>query len=252
MHDDELRDVWSRYWEAYYADEGNARKVRTVATEYPLRRGLDVSYRDLIDVGMSEATVRLEPDRVLDSGVETFEAFVRGLDLEHTWERDFSVMILHLTDFPTGFRSFDYSNLIAYLNQLVQLEVTLDADPEPTSDLMEAAFVCMDGHTTRVHQPGRRLREIGFCPVDDCGKPVLLEEHDSLFAEILTCTGSGEGFSEVPMVMGGQRWKRAEMRGGDTFTVNGIPRAEFPGDSTHGTVRLDVLSMERSEDSSLF
>jgi hypothetical protein len=34
------------------------------------------------------------------------------------------------------------------------------------------------------------------------------------------------------------------MREGDSFVVNGIPRADFTGDSTHGSSYLDALSLE--------
>jgi hypothetical protein len=107
---------------------------------------------------------------------------------------------------------------------------------------MEAAFVCPDGHLTRLHQPGRRRREYDLCP--ECGKSVYLEERESLFAEILTVTADGDGFSGVPLVVGGRRWKRERMREGDRLRVVGVPRADFREDSTHGTSYLDVLSLE--------
>jgi hypothetical protein len=240
--DDSVRSVWEEYWEAYYDEIGSAQAVRGVATEYPVKRGLVVDYGDLLDVGMSHDRLRHDPDAVLGAGVETFGDFVDGLGLEGAWERDYDTLILHLTNLPDGYKSFDYSNFMEHLNELVQVEVTFTADPEPTSDLMEAAFVCPDGHVTHLHQPGRRRREYDRCP--ECGKSVYLEERESLFAEILVARGSGEGFSDVPVVIGGRRWKRERMREGDSFVVNGIPRADFTGDSTHGSSYLDALSLE--------
>ena len=241
----DLRAAWERYWDAYDADERQARRVRAVATDYPVKRGLVVSYPDLLDAGMSERELRMRPDRTLGMGVETFASHVRGLDLDGVWERSFDVLILHVDDLPGGFKPFD-SNLMAHLNELVQLAVTFDAAPERISDLMEAAFVCTSGHVTRVHQPGRRRRDIGHCP--ECGDPVYLEERESLFAEIQRVSVSGDGFDGLTGILGGRRWKDVSIEEGDTATVNAIPRADFREDSTHGSAYLDLLHVEVEAD----
>lgn len=241
----ELRAAWERYWETYDADQRQARRVRTVATDYPVKRGIVVSYPDLLTAGISERALRTTPDRVLGMGVETFASFVRGFDLDDVWERPFDVMILHVDDLPGGFKPFD-SNLMAHLNELIQLEVTFDAVPERISDLMEAAFVCTTGHVTRIHQPGRRRRDISHCP--ECGDPVYLEERESLFAEIQRVSLSGDGFDHVTGILGGRRWKGLSIDEGDTAMINAIPRADFREDSTHGSAYLDILHVEVEED----
>jgi hypothetical protein len=178
-------------------------------------------------------------------GVETFGSFVHDLDLDGVWERSFDVMILHVDDLPGGFRPFD-SNLMAHLNELVQLDVTIGGSLERISDLMEAAFVCTTGHVTRIHQPGRRRRDIGHCP--DCGDPVYLEERESLFAEIQRVPVSGEGFDGITAILGGRRWKNLSIGEGDTAMVNAVPRADFREDSTYGSAYLDLLHLEVEED----
>lgn len=241
----DLRAVWERYWADYYADERRARRVRTVATDYPVRRGVVVSYPDLLEAGMSERELRMRPDRTLGMGVETFGSFVRDLDIEDAWERPFDVMILHVDDLPGGFKPFD-SNLMAHLNELVQLEVTFEGPLERISDLMEGAFVCTSGHVTRVHQPGRRRRDIGHCP--DCGDPVYLEERESLFAEIQRAPVAVSGFDSLTAILGGWRWKDLSIGEGGAAVVNAIPRADFREDSTHGSAYLDVLHVDVDED----
>lgn len=241
----DLRAVWGEYWDAYTDDVRQARRVRAVATDYPVKRGLSVSYPDLLSAGMSERELRMRPDRTLGMGVETLESFVRTLDVEDAWDRSFDVTILHVEDLPGGFRPFD-SNLMAHLNELVQLTVTFDGELERISDLMEAAFVCTTGHVTRVHQPGRRRRDISHCP--SCGDPVYLEERESLFAEIQRGSVSGEGFDGITAIVGGHRWKALTIREGETAVLNGIPRADFRGDSTHGSAYIDVLSLEVEDD----
>ena len=243
--DADLRAAWEGYWAAHYEDDRRARRLRTVATDYPVKRGVVVSYPALLDAGLSETELRTRPDRTLGVGVETFASFVRGLDLDDAWDRSFDVMILHVDDLPGGFKPFD-SNLMAHLNELVQLEVTFDSPLERISDLMEAAFVCTDGHVTRIHQPGRRRRDISFCPA--CGDPVYLEERESLFAEIQRVPVSGSGFDGITAILGGRRWKGLTVGEGDTAVVNGIPRADFREDSTHGSAYLDVLHVEVEED----
>lgn len=242
----DLRTAWRSYWSSY-ADE-NERRMRTVAGEYPVERGVEVSYRDLMDHGVAHETFRAHPDDVLGIGVETFGESVADIDVdaEDAWPRGFDAMILHVVDLPDGYGVYDYANLMEYLDRLVQIPVTLDADPDRMSDLMEAAFVCLDGHVTRLHQPGRRRREIRRCP--ECGDDVYLEERDSLFAEILRVQASGEGFDDKTLVVGGRRWKRLGLAAGDPIRVVGIPRADFRGDSTHGDVYVDVLSLERIDD----
>jgi hypothetical protein len=241
----DLRAVWEGYWDAHYADDRQARRLRAVATDYPVKRGIVVSYPDLLDAGMSERELRTRPDRTLGMGVETFESFVRDLDLDDAWDRSFDVMILHVDDLPGGFKPFD-SNLMGHLNELVQLEVTIHGTPERISDLMEAAFVCTAGHVTRIHQPGRRRRDIGHCP--ECGDPVYLEERESLFAEIQRAQVSGDGFDRLTAILGGRRWKGLSLGEGDTGVINAVPRADFREDSTHGSAYLDVLHLEVEED----
>lgn len=241
----DLRAVWEAYWDAHYEDGRQARRVRAVATDYPVKRGVVVSYPDLLDAGVSERELRKRPDRTLGMGVETFDSFVRDLDLDDAWDRSFDVMILHVDDLPGGFKMFD-TNLMAHLNELVQAEVTFDGPAERISDLMEAAFVCTSGHVTRVHQPGRRRRDIDHCP--DCGDPVYLEERESLFAEIQRAPVSGPGFDRITAILGGRRWKGLSIDEGDTAVVNGIPRADFREDSTHGSAYFDVLHVEVEED----
>jgi hypothetical protein len=241
----ELRTVWERYWDEYDHDQRQARRLRTVATGYPVKRGLVVSYPDLLDAGMSERELRTRPDRTLGVGVETFESLVRDLDLDDAWDRSFDVMILHVDDLPGGFKPFD-SNLMGHLNELVQLDVTFDAAPERISDLMEAAFVCTTGHVTRIHQPGRRRRDIDHCP--ECGDPVYLEERESLFAEIQRVSVSGDGFDRLTGILGGRRWKGVPIAEGDTATANVIPRADFREDSTHGSAYLDILHVDVEAD----
>jgi hypothetical protein len=245
--DTDLRAAWEAYWDAHYADDRRARRLRAVATDYPVKRGVVVSYSDLLEAGVSERALRTRPDRTLGTGVETFGSFVRDLDLDpdEVWDRSFDVLILHVDDLPGGFKPFD-SNLMAHLNELVQLEVTFGGAPERISDLMEAAFVCTTGHVTRIHQPGRRRRDIAHCP--DCGDPVYLEERESLFAEIRRVPVSGEGFDRLTAILGGRRWKGLSIGEGDTATINAIPRADFREDSTHGSAYLDVLHVEVDED----
>jgi DNA replicative helicase MCM subunit Mcm2 (Cdc46/Mcm family) len=132
------------------------------------------------------------------------------------------------------------------LDELVQLDVTFDGELERISDLMEAAFVCTTGHVTRIHQPGRRRRDIGHCP--ECGDPVYLEERESLFAEIQRVPVSGEGFDTITAILGGRLWTDLSIDEGDTAVVNGIPRADFREDSTHGSAYLDILHLEVEED----
>jgi hypothetical protein len=243
--DTDLRAAWERYWEAHVADDRRARRLRTVATDYPVKRGLVVSYPDLLEAGVSERALRTRPDATLGAGVETFETFVRDLELDDAWERSFDVLILHVDDLPGGFKPFD-ENLMSHLNELVQLEVTFEAAPERVSDLMEAAFVCTAGHVTRLHQPGRRRRDIGHCP--ECGDPVYLEERRSLFAEIRRVPVAGPGFEDITAILGGRRWAGLDVAAGDTATVNGVPRADFREDSTHGSAYLDVLHVDVEAD----
>lgn len=242
--------AWGAFWTDYYGE--HSRAVQTVATEYPSRRGLEVSYRDLLDHGVDHDRFKTDPDAVLGEGVAAFESFVREHeDVDTDWERGFDTMILHVTDLPDGFLVFDYTDLLAYLNRLIYQPVTMEGPPERQSDLMEAAFDCPNGHRTRLHQPGRRRRELDRCP--ECGESTYLEERASLFGTIFRGHASVGSYDDVALVIGGERWSGLDVTAGDEVVVTGIPRADFRADSTHGDVYVDVLSLSAEDgEGSLF
>lgn len=238
-------DVWDRYWEEYYEDTGNARRMRTIAQEYPIHRGLEVSYADLVDMGISHSRFKNDPDAVLSDGVEAFEQFVRDADIEDVWERGFDTVILHVTDLPSGFEIWDYSRLEEHLNKLTQVEVTVDEPPEYKSDMMEGAFVCVNDHLTRIHQGNLRRQNIDRCP--ECGESTWLEIKESMFARIQRARVSGEGFENVLTVIGGTQSMDESMAEGDRYRLNAIPRGDIDGSSTHGDTYLDTLHLEEIE-----
>lgn len=238
-------EVWDRYWEQYHEDTGNARRMRTVAQEYPVHRGLAVSYTDLVEMGVEHERFKNDPDAVLGEGVAAFERFVRGLDVEDAWERAFDTVILHVRDLPSGFEIWDYSRLEEHLNRLTLLDVTVVEPPEYKSDMMEAAFVCVNDHLTRLHQGNLRHQDIDRCP--ECGESTWLEIKESTFARIQRARVSGEGFEDVLTVVGGSQSMDEEMAAGDRYRLTAVPRGDIDGSSTHGDVYLDTLHLEPAD-----
>lgn len=239
---DDLHDIWLEYWEDYARE--HRPRVKQVAQQYPVRRGLEVSYSELLDLGIPHRQFRYEPGIVLKAGVEAFGEYVRNADIQHTWDREFSAIVPYVVDLPDGFNVNQARHLEDHLNELVRVEVTVTSDPEVKADLIEAAFVCTDGHLTRVHQAHVNKQFIDTCGRQDCQQSVWHEPNESLFARIQRAYVSAEHFDDVMVVLGGAENMDDDMGVEDTYRLHALVRAETSGETTHGDVHLGGLYME--------
>jgi len=242
----DLHDIWLDYW-SDYAQRETAR-VRRVAQDYPVRRGLEVSYTELLDRGVPHRQFRYDPASVLGAGIEAFEEFVRNADIEDTWDRDFSAIVPHVVDLPDAFNVHEARHLEDHVNELVRAAVTVSSTPEFKSDLIEAAFVCPDGHVTRVHQDNVGKQFVDSCGRTDCDQSAWHEPTESLFTRIQRAYVSAEHFEDVMVVLGGMANMDDNMAVGDDYRLNAIVEAETSGETTHGDVHLGGLSIEPTSD----
>lgn len=239
-------DIWLDYWEDYAEREPG--RVRRVAQEYPVRRGLEVSYSELLDRGIPHRKFRYEPGIVLADAVDAFEEYVRSSDIEDAWERDFSAIVPHVVDLPDAFNVDEARYLEDRINELVRVNVRVSGEPESKADLIEAAFVCPDGHVTRVHQAHVNKQFIDTCGRSDCDQSVWHEPNRSLFTRIQRAYVSGEHFEDVMVVLGGVQNMQEDMGIGDEYRLHAVVRAETMDGTTHGDVHLGGLYVEEISD----
>lgn len=239
---DDLHDVWLEYWTAY--EQRQRLRVKQVAQQYPVRRGLEVSYTELLELGVPHEQFRYNPGLVLEAGVSAFGAFVRDSDIEDAWDREFSALVPYVIDLPDAFNVNQARHLEDHLNELVRLEVTVTSQPEVKADLIEAAFRCTDGHLTRVHQAHLHKQFIDTCGHADCAKSVYHEPNQSLFARIQRAYVSAEHFDDVMVILGGSENIYDDMSVEDTYKLHALVRAETSDETTHGDVHLAGLYTE--------
>jgi DNA replicative helicase MCM subunit Mcm2 (Cdc46/Mcm family) len=239
---EKLQRIWLNYWRQYFRN--NESSLKRVAQEYPVRRGLKVSYSDLVELGIPHRMFRYNPDRVLNRGISAFDDFVDEAEIRGSWERGYNALVPHVVDLPEGFKAHRISYLADHLGELVQLRGTISSATESKADLMEAAFLCPDGHVTRVHQASRHKQTIDTCGESNCQQSVYLEPRESLFCRVQRIYVSGQGFDDTMVILGGITSRYDNISIGDEFIINGIPRAEYSGQMTHGDVFLDGLYIQ--------
>lgn len=239
-------DVWTRFLNRYYTAD-----IRTLATEYPERRSLQIDFTDIDKFNPDLADELLEsPVDVLKHAGEALSEFALPVDVRLD---DAHIRIMCLPDLVRirSIRSPHISRLIA-VDGLVRMAT------EVRPDITNAAFVCNGcDEVMYVKQEFGRFTEPYSCANDSCGRKgpfkLNLDKSEFIDAQRIRMQESPEDLrgGEQPQTL--DVVFRDDLAGilspGDHVIITGIlrsyQRVTREGKSTTFDILLEAVSIEQ-------